>query len=286
MLARIKAVAQRYRIAIFVVALAVFLGGVGFAIQEAAIDPDQVEVGTFLVIMLIFSPLTVFLSALQLHYAAVALAQTLPLLPALRITAVAMASNMLPLPGAYLVRTHALAPDGSLVALKRAATLNLLTAKQWIALSALAFAVALVGILPWLITVPVLLAGVAGLLLTVVLWRKSRFPMRSFVIALAILAVMIGVEIVRILLAFSALGASVDLYQATALSIAGVIGSVVGIVPAGLGIRELSAAGIALLVGVDPELAFAATALNRIAGLVVLAVAGGGITWRAARNAH
>ncbi|MCB1735437.1 MAG: hypothetical protein H6981_13010 [Gammaproteobacteria bacterium] len=265
-------------------ALLMFLLGVAYAIHEAAIDPADIDPGPFFGIMLILSPLTVLLSALQLRYAAEALGQIMPLPSALTVTAVAMASNMLPLPGAYLVRTRALAPNMTGTDIKRAAAINLLAAKQWVALSVLVFAVVLTGLLPGWITVPALVGGIAVLGLNAVLWRKSGFPVRCFGTTLAIQAAMISVETARIAFAFAALGATLGIRQAFALSIAAVVGSLAGMVPGGLGVRELSAAGIALLIAIDPEIAFAATALNRIAGLVVLAIATGAITWRAARR--
>ena len=77
---------------------------------------------------------------------------------------------------------------------------------------------------------------------------------------------------------------AIELRQAAAISIAGIMSSVAAIVPGGVGIRELGAAGIALLIGVIPELAFAATALNWIAALLVLAAANSAITWHATRR--
>lgn len=284
MLARIKALAQRYRVAIFVVALAVFLGGVGYAIHQSAIDPDKVNPWIFLALLLGPTPMNIALNALQLRYAADALGQTLNFMPALRITVIATASNMLPLPGAYLVRTYALAPNADIATLKRAATINLLIIKQSITLAVLLFAISVSDLFPLLYTIPAILTAAAVLVLNALMWRKNRLAWRNFAITLAIQVAMISGEVIRTAFAFSALGAHIDLRQAAAISIAGTVSSVAAVVPGGVGIRELGAAGIALLIGVIPELAFAATALNWIAALLVLAAANSAITWRATRR--
>ncbi|MCB1736863.1 MAG: flippase-like domain-containing protein [Gammaproteobacteria bacterium] len=284
MLARIKAVAQRYRIAIFVVALTVFLGGVGFAINEAAIDPDKVNPWIFLALLLGPTPMNIALNALLLRYAADALGQTLRFMPALRITVIATASNMLPLPGAYFVRTYALAPNADAASLKRAATINLLVIKQSITLAVLVFAISVSDLFPLRYTIPAILTAAVVLALIALMWRRYGFRWRNFAITVAVQVAMISGEVIRIALAFFALGAHIELRQAAAISIAGIMSSVAAIVPGGVGIRELGAAGIALLIGVIPELAFAATALNWIAALLVLAAANSAITWHATRR--
>jgi uncharacterized membrane protein YbhN (UPF0104 family) len=59
--------------------------------------------------------------------------------------------------------------------------------------------------------------------------------------------------------------------QALALSLAGSLGSAVGFLPAGLGVREVLAAGIGPLVGLPAAVSLVATAVDRVLGLVVLA---------------
>jgi hypothetical protein len=70
-----------------------------------------------------------------------------------------------------------------------------------------------------------------------------------------------------------ALDLDVSVGQAVALTLSGVIAAATGIFPAGLGIREAVAAGIASAVSLPAAVGFVATAADRIAGLLVLAVA-------------
>jgi uncharacterized membrane protein YbhN (UPF0104 family) len=75
----------------------------------------------------------------------------------------------------------------------------------------------------------------------------------------------------RLQLALWGLGYSPDAAQSLALSLAGSLGSVVGFLPAGLGVREVLAAGIGPVVGLPAAVSLVATAVDRVLGLVVLA---------------
>ena len=77
---------------------------------------------------------------------------------------------------------------------------------------------------------------------------------------------MLGIVALQLLLCFRALGADAVLADAALHAIAPVVGSAVGIVPGGLGVSEAIGAALALLASASPAMAFAALALNRIAG--------------------
>lgn len=75
------------------------------------------------------------------------------------------------------------------------------------------------------------------------------------------------VDAVRIYICFNILGFTVEMYQTAVLTVSAVLGSAVSIVPAGLGVRELTGAIISPLISVLPAQAFLAIALNRIFGM-------------------
>ena len=77
----------------------------------------------------------------------------------------------------------------------------------------------------------------------------------------------------RFLLAGKALGLDPTLGQATALGLSVIIAAAVGIVPAGVGIREGSAALLAPLVGIEPAVAVTLVLVDRLVALVTMAVA-------------
>jgi uncharacterized membrane protein YbhN (UPF0104 family) len=75
----------------------------------------------------------------------------------------------------------------------------------------------------------------------------------------------------RLQLALWGLGYSPAVSQSLALGLASALGSAVGFLPAGLGVREVLAAGIGPLVGLPAAVSLVATAVDRVLGLVVLA---------------
>ena len=66
---------------------------------------------------------------------------------------------------------------------------------------------------------------------------------------------------------FGVIGAETSPAQAIVVSASGALGAALALAPSGFGFREGTAAGLAVLVGVDPASAFAASALLHIAML-------------------
>ena len=81
---------------------------------------------------------------------------------------------------------------------------------------------------------------------------------------------LVCVEVARLHLAAQAIGAFVSLGAVLAMSASGVAGAVIGVVPAGLGVREAAATGLGVLAQLDAATALVAATLNRLAGMAVL----------------
>lgn len=77
----------------------------------------------------------------------------------------------------------------------------------------------------------------------------------------------------HIYLCFLALGVAGSFAQASVLTASSVLGAVVSIVPARLGICEGAAALLAPFIALAPASAFLATSFNRIVGLAIMAPA-------------
>ena len=82
---------------------------------------------------------------------------------------------------------------------------------------------------------------------------------------------------VRIWLAFAMIGKTATPAQAVAQTSAVIIAAAVGIFPSGLGLRELLAGAVGAVVGLDAAAAVAATAADRVAAQIGLAVLAGGL---------
>lgn len=188
---------------------------------------------------------------------------------ALVVTIMSTAANLLPLPGGAAVRTIALASDG--IGYKRAVALTLLVGMAWLGIAA---AIASAGFFFLELHVygfiAALLASVGA---TIALSGLRGFNNADVIHLGALASAQFGLAItggLRLYFCFQALGEVAAFDQILVLLFAPVASAFVGTAPAGLGLTELTAAGLAALVGVAPAAAFVAAALNRITGLMVI----------------
>ena len=96
--------------------------------------------------------------------------------------------------------------------------------------------------------------------------------MRHFSKLLIVELATVVITSVRIYLAFQVLGQTIEPAQAVALSASMILAAAIGIFPAGLGLREVLAGIIGVAVGLSASESVAATAVDRIAGQVGLAI--------------
>lgn len=191
---------------------------------------------------------------------------------ALRVSVLGTAANLLPLPGAVLVRTQALARGG--VGYGAATGTTVVAATTWLGATGLAAGAGALLIGGWFIGTACVVAG--ALLCYVGRLLSRRFPGGTFSTWGFLLSVELALTLVsalRLLLILVALGLDVEPGQALAMTIAGALASATGIFPAGLGLREALTAGVGSLASLDAAAGFTAAAADRIAGLVVLGIA-------------
>ncbi len=193
---------------------------------------------------------------------------------ALRIAILGSAANLLPLPGAMLVRTRALAGMGATygAALGSALTVGLI----WLGTaSTLAGALQLGGAHRDVGAA----VGVVGVLALAVAYRiltRRRPGMEGARLMLRLIAVEATLTVfaaLRLYLVVEGFGFHVTPPQAVALTLAGVLATVTGVVPGGLGVREGLAAAIGPLVGLSASLSLIAAAYERLADLTVVGIA-------------
>lgn len=208
---------------------------------------------------------------------------------AIRVSILASAANLLPLPGSVVVRTGALTSGGA--GLRKAVWATFAVGVVWIGATGLiagsfqiftdvrwvGLGVAVVGV--------VLLAIAASMLrrnLDACEWRGL------FARAVAVEASLTLVGGLRFLGVLVGFGFSVAPSQAVALTLAGVIATASGVFPGGIGIREALAAAVSPLVGLPAAVGLVAAAADRVAGLAILAAMTGVLVARgeAAAIAH
>ena len=126
-------------------------------------------------------------------------------------------------------------------------------------------------------------AGAAVLALSIRMAARRSGGWRTPLAIIGIKTALTVVDAARLMLCLGALGVPAGFGQASALTVSGVLGSAVSIVPAGLGIREAVAAALAPVVALGAAAAFVAATLNRLLGLILLTPLALWLGWRARR---
>lgn len=251
-----------------VLAVLLFLGGLVWSLYVFPFDLYKLKLFPALAVILVGVPITILLNAweflLSVHYNS----RRADLGFAIKVSVISTAANMLPLPGGTIARVSALSSLG--VKVSKGITVNLLIAMLWVGL-------ALVYSGAWMFAhADDLYAAsfvAAGAIVTVpaffFLGRNSGSWSLAFKLVATKTALLV-VDSARLLLCFLSLGISADFAQSSALSLSGVVGSAVSVVPAGLGVREATASALSSLVGLSLSAGFLVTALNRMLGLVTV----------------
>jgi hypothetical protein len=263
----------RVQSALLAVAAVVFIVGGWYAFRSLDVEFDDVRWLPLVLAAVVGVPLTLLANTLEYVVSARMLHHRVALLPAIQLTTMSTAANLLPVPGAFLVRVQGLRALGSRY--DKAAASTAVIGLVWIGVSASLAAIFLAVYDSWLaaaafavVAVSLLLAAYAWLTRTLTAPGERR---RIAAVAVAVELFAVGVDAGRLVLILVGLGVDASFGQAMVLAVAGSLAAAAGILPGGFGLRELIAALLAPLVGLAASAAFAATALNRILGMVVLA---------------
>lgn len=249
---------------LLMLALAGFAIGCALSISSLELAPERLRIAPLVTMMLAAIPLSIAYSAVSMMQLAGAGKVRMGFGEALRVSVLAQAAELLPLPGGAMVRTAALMGRGCSTV--RSTELVMGVSLMWIACGALAAGIALAGAGPaaWLLAG----AGAAGMLATC-LWLSLRYS-AGFAVG-ALLLRIAGVALVawRMTLAFAIIGIAITWLDAGTFAFATILGSAAALVPAGLGVGEGLAALLAAPAGLSAASAFLAAALSRVAGLAV-----------------
>lgn len=232
----------------------------------------SVRPGLLAVLVLVATPSTLVLNAVQYRTMAAALGHRIGLRSAMRVSIVATLVNYLPIPapGGIAVRTAALARRGSTI--RSAISINAITGLLWAGIAALVAGVALLAE-PDLAGRGAITAAVGAVVVAgsgVLVRRIGPHWRRVFVEMLVTQAALVLTSGVRVWISLAAIGQPASLGAALAISCSTVIAAMIGIAPAGLGLREAVAGGLAAAVDVPVAAAVAASAVDRVASQVGL----------------
>ena len=255
-----------------------FVAAIGFAfgiVLSIRARPELIsdlDYRPLIILALMAVPATVLLHAEEFRLSARLVGQDLSRVAAAEVTIVASVANMLPIPGGTMVRIAALKSGGA--RLRDGATATFLVSFLWVGIAFLYSGAWLVSPLvssARFLGIGFILFG-AGILAVAVFLGVRMFRQRRTLAQLALVKLgLVLVDAARIYLSFRVLGAEGSFAQASVITVSSVVGASVSIVPAGLGIREGTAALLAPLIALPAAAGYLATSLNRLTGLAVMA---------------
>jgi uncharacterized membrane protein YbhN (UPF0104 family) len=263
---------------LMIIALALFIVFTVVAFRHLPHIDKPLRWELILVAGLLVVPLITVLNALEFRLMAHFAEHHPPMLEILQVTILGSAANLLPVPGAVVVRLANLRKAG--VRVTRGLNLTAIIGLTWVGA-----ACALGGVAEMLshadfalvsLAVGIGLLAIALVMLCRILDRGTRLAG-----ALELLAIEGGfvlMQAFRLFLIGSALRFSVSYAQSTVLVIAAVSAAAIGFLPAGLGAREAIAAVLAPFVGFPAAVGLVITAIDRIVNLVVLLAFAGIVT--------
>lgn len=234
--------------------------------------PDGTSIHWVALLLLTASiPLTSLTNAAEYVVIARVSGQRVGYSSALRVTLIATAANLLPLPGALAIRTQALRSKG--VSYNRALAASGAAGGAWlgVTLAAVGLLAQVAGHGYW--AAGLIGAAVACFTATAAILRRTNQNVWALLASLLCVETFaVALDALRVALAFATLGTAVTLLQSVALTLPIVLASLIGIFPAGLGVREALAGLIGGLVALPLSASVAATALDRLCAQAVLTV--------------
>lgn len=270
-----KASSPRVRNILLVVSLVAF---VAIAVVSYLALPDGIEIRWWLTIPLVFAsaPLNMACNAGEYMVLARMSGSHPRAVESLRLSLIATAANLLPIPGSVMIRTQALRADG--VSYKKAIGASVIGGGSWIGVGAAATGVLLLtSSRTWWIGAILLVVATVALVAVYLLVRRLR-PVdikRLYALLVLVKVLLVAVATFRMFLSFSVLGLSIGLTAAVALTTPAILAATIGIFPAGLGLREVLAGLIGLVVEVPVAQSVVATAADRVGSQVGLAIIAG-----------
>jgi hypothetical protein len=261
---------------VLVVAAAVFVVVAVAGWRALPADQRHLNPLAALVVVVLLAPATTILNGLEYAGAARLVGQHPRLRSSVRVAVLGTAANLLPLPGAVLVRVEAMRRGGAGV--KRSTAASAAAAMLWASAAAALAGAALVVGRPAIGAGLVALALVAGLAGTLAGMRVAGRSdvMRPEVAVLRLFAIELGsvtVGAVRLVVIGAGLGGGIGFGQAAGLGLANIMAAAAGVFPGGLGLREALSALLAPILDLPAAVGAVAASFDRLLGLPIVVVA-------------
>jgi hypothetical protein len=264
----------RFKRVSLALALLVFVVATVLAVRALPpLPPDGRQPALFVAVAAL-AAMAIVVNGAEYALSGAALGGRVPLGDATRISVLSTAANLLPIPGAAIVKTRALQRRGH--GLRIAATLTIAIGIIWVGVAGLmaGILVATTGHRAGL-GVGLSLAGLVILVLGAVILANQKTVMSSRALvawALAIEIVSVSLTSVRFYLVLRAIGFDGSFAQSATLAATAIVASAAGIFPGGLGLRELLSSAVGPAVGLSSAVSTVVAAVERIVALAVVAL--------------
>lgn len=216
-------------------------------------------------------PFAIVLSGLEYLTCGRILGHRVGLGESIRISVLASAANLVPLPGAALVRMQGLRNLGAKYsgAFRSTAAIG----GGWVGVACLLAGLTLaISGPPWLAASLVALGAIALAMAAVLLAAVTRSPGTAIAKIATVETCFVLISAVRMYAALQGIGVDASIWQGLILTVAAALASAAGIFPGGLGLRELIAGALSTAVGLPLAAGVAGASVDRLIGLSVLAL--------------
>jgi hypothetical protein len=259
---------------LLVAGLALFVATAVVAVRRlpvSELDPQP----ELLVAACLVSLLGTFINGAEYKLSAHLLGGTVGLRQSTRVAVLASAANLLPIPGAALVKMESLRRSGH--GARWAASVTLAIGLTWVGVAGIVAGGALLAAGDATKPATVALAVGAGtLIVSFVLFSQRGFAgsaWRALLLTIPLEAVGVTLTAVRFMVVMRVVGFDATLPEAAAIAAAAILATAAGVFPGGLGLGEILSAGAAAAIGIPASVGAVASALDRVVNLAVLAVA-------------
>lgn len=265
---KLAMVGRRHRKWVLLAALLFFLAATVFSLLS--LDLRWADLSwPWLLLSLVVSLPAVILNANELQLLARAGGRRLTLLSAVEVTSLGTLANVLPMPGALLLRAKALSGAG--VSTGRVSVVLLAGSMLWIGVSAGVISLLFAGHQAAVPLAVFAMVATAGSLVFLQRGGGTGGALGAVLVRLSMTLLAGG----RTWLCMAMLGFEADFLLALGYSACSVLGAVVGVVPGGLGVAEGAGALLALMLREQPALAVLALGASRVVGLFAAGLAFG-----------
>lgn len=260
---------QQLHKVVLVIASLAFVAGFFVALRYQPLTLSDLSLLPTLCLVFVTLPINFLLNGLEFQLSARLAEGKLSLRDAVETTVIGSAANLLPIPGGAIVKVARLKALG--VSYKHGISTTLYPALLWLG-TALTYA----GLWASVLGVGAVSWAFVGLGAIVVI-GASAFAYKIYgqidtLLRLLLVRVcLVILDAIQIFLCMLALAVAGSFAQASLLTVSGVLGSAVSIVPAGLGVREAVSAVIGPFVGLTAASAYLVTAVNRLLSLAAIA---------------